>query len=1548
MFSTTNSSFSYVDSHVIEDFGKTGVESLTQILHGQDESEQDNDNSSQIFTEVLLAYDSKKISLEDLLKFLSVSIKDEEMAVAFSQILDVFPLSDSIQRLLVELFRNQKIIKPSTFAKVISYETLVKSSIVPADTLTRQMNISKRDEFYTQRKFNLIVEEMEGYTKLTVEMYNIMRSEETEFQVTYALNIVEELIGHYSLDPNRVLDILFDVFSNNLVAGYKFVLAFLRKSRWWPAEESDCFTSIEALHKGGNETAAKLMGLRLLKQPADKDLPETLKILFALLIKEGFISFGSVYQYIGPPDSEMQSLEDEFKKEMDEKVFKSSASALALAAPLKDDEAEDNSTGEEKESNVTNTVDHDSISKPKSLQHIQKYQFLKVFLGNGLYYPSIYILTEFPYLSYLDDEISELINRIFDRMLSPLYNVISPFSTEDVEKLHQSRKIAYSRSFNNIRYEEYPCVELLSFKPTLKSHSQKKFTYFYEDWGEGLPLIHNIDDLFVLSQEFLKFNGVNIAKNLELFVKISEIGYWDLSNNENDPARKNAWLNYFRNFIFPAMTTIEENPLAIEMAYRVMNFYDKEDRYNIIGEMHQVSSKNNPFIKISYGKAEKSTKDILKRLSKENIPQMMRRIAKISFANPLPCLLTILQQIESYDNLINLVVETARYFNTYCWDALLLAILLRLTASGRSSMQVDGLNDRQWVLSLSTFIGKICQRYPNSVDLETLLLFLLKSFYNKDGIAVVVLRELFASMGGIQGLSNLTLNQVDMINCGFSLEKIVYRTINDLRYERQKSGRILFESLIKLDAINELLILLNHLCEDVIYRSDYPHLKLLSTKNDDLITVMHLFLMTINFFGDREDMSELLLPVPELVNTYGVLPQWAFELWKPILRRKLFEGGVSKEDLLSRFNDLKEGFSGILNKDIWSFLSKDLYITFWLLSLYDINYTSGLYEGERAKLESSIGSIKETIKLNKNKTELNKLTLERYKEILYQNEGFIKDIPLEVEIHSEHYESVMSILKQESANWFALSGDSETLKQNQYFLQYCLLPRAIHSPFDASFAAKFFFLLHKLGVSNFSLYTTLNELINSGFLFGTIFTLTPMEVENFGMFFAEVMRALFEWKREETYAKNSFPLGNSHSMDLRDFCNMLYGYSLSVLDNLTNALECEEYMCRRNAITFLKCVISIYPAVTEHGEKIMSLLEKLFTSDDREDIKLASNALMGHVKAKSKDWVPLYDFVYMTDEEKGAYLEQRNKLMEERKQTEEKMKKEEEQLRLKAKIESANSSLEKGKLKSLSYDDSENRGQRTNIRGFEASKGRYDNYSRYEEKKEETPKETQEARQNLKLDRENYSEENSREGNGEPLDKGESKNLLFKNKLKEARKELQASRGRTDEQSSPSPVADTKTPQPELTKDVMEDSPSEDTRTSKDTEVKKRTPLPPQQFGGRSDVSENLRSSNERYRGDTRPYNENYNGYRYQQRQFSSKQTGKLQYRPASAQQGQPGGRNYSRSPVPPPPLPPTDSPRTGAKFTSADSRLKSTRFDNKRKQDYHSTERGYDKRPRY
>lgn len=1555
---TESEALTYFDDKVINEFEGVGSESLIQLLQAPDQTSQDAENiTSQIFTELLLVYEEERISLEAIIQFLSLAINDEFTAVIFCQVFDVFPLSLSLQKLLLEIYQRQNIIKASTFSKMIGYESILKLSIVPTDTLMKQLNTHKRDEFYTQKKYNLIHEESEGYAKLMVELYNILKYNDTSYQVDYALRIIEELTGHYNLDPNRTLDILIEIYSNNFVGNQDFAINLLKKSQWWPSKESDCFSSIEHLSQGGNETAAKIIGLRILKQPLDKDLPETLKILFACLIKEGFVSFGSIYKYITPGDEEMKALEAEYKKNLNEKVFKASASALALAAPLQEEEEEVNTSKDKKPSSQGNTKQKEATIQSKLNSNL-RFQFLRVLLGNGLYWPSIYILTEYPFLAYIDDEISDLINRLFNSMLTPLYDSIRVFSDEELDKLQTSKQVAFSRPFNNIRYEESPCTELLSFKPTIKSFSHKRFHYFYTNWNKKIPQINNPDDLFKVSREFLKFNGVNLAKDLELFSKICEIGIWDLNKNQENENRKAEWLNYFRNFIFQAMPLIEENSIIIDKAYSILSFYDSEDRFNLYSEMHQVLAKNNPLIKIAYGKAEKSTKDVLKRLSKENVRPMMRRLAKISFSNPLPCFLTILQQIESYDNLNTLVVETARYFNNYGWDTLTLAILMRLTAAGRSNIQDDGLNERQWIQSLASFIGKICHRYPNAIDLKTLVTFLLKSLHNKENLGLIVLKEIFISMGGIQTIADLTLKQIDMINCGSSLEKVVYRTIDDLRFERFKSGRILVKTLVELDAVNELLILLCQLGDDMLFNSDNSHLKVLANKSDDLSTVLHLFTQLINFFGNSEDLDKLLLPVSEFIKQYHVPPSFAFEIWRQTISKNILAAD-SDDTFTPVISDIMNQCSQILPSKVWDDLSTGLYATFWQLSLYDINYSEELYESELEKLKSNINSIKDTLLINKRSSEVTRATIDRYKKDLKQNEDFVLAIPDERESHLKHSELISKRLNKESSHWFAMSGVENIKLQVQSFFQYCLLPRAIHSSFDAAYSAKFLFQLHKVETTNFSIILALNELIKSNLLFGTLFTSTPAEAENLGLFFAELLKRLHEWTNESTFnneAKN-YTLFSEDSEELTydKFRKLLFEYHDIILKDVGQALEVKEYMCRRNAITFLKYLVGIYPNVEDHCEKIVKYLENISLNEDREDLKLSSSALIGHVKSRSKEWVPLWEFIPMDDQEKEAHVQKRNAIKESIKKLEQENKDRIKEKELKEKLMREKELSEKrSNTSTISYDESKSAPSRPGTRTSDSAKTRYDYYSKYGENKIKSQPKVENSIESQKAAK---PEDELVEKSKQEEKKENSKPLDLKARIREAKKELKESNKSNStlvsKEASPTSsieIANNKdhtkgtitARKPNMPKGQL------NARIAEENRPKQRTPLPPQDVAAQKDTHNDYRYNEKNQQFGGRRYNENYNSNRYNQRSYTpSGQQNKLQQkRPIPP----PPSRGPSR-PIPPPPPPPVNLKPTSDNQHKHDNQgsRNAGRYDSKRKHDtYNSGGRGYDKKPRY
>ena len=66
--------------------------------------------------------------------------------------------------------------------------------------------------YYKQQKYNLLREESEGYAKLVAEL----SQHESAFDVTFMMQVIRSLIGCFNLDPNRVLDIILEVFEVRL------------------------------------------------------------------------------------------------------------------------------------------------------------------------------------------------------------------------------------------------------------------------------------------------------------------------------------------------------------------------------------------------------------------------------------------------------------------------------------------------------------------------------------------------------------------------------------------------------------------------------------------------------------------------------------------------------------------------------------------------------------------------------------------------------------------------------------------------------------------------------------------------------------------------------------------------------------------------------------------------------------------------------------------------------------------------------------------------------------------------------------------------------------------------------------------------------------------------------------------------------------------------------------------------------------------------------------------------------------------------------------
>jgi len=240
----------------------------------------------------------------------------------------------------------RKLIDQGTLSLEFAVELLDKNILQEANLISNSQILSTRSVrintglLYKQQKFNLLREDNEGYAKLSHEMNlafselpkgGILDVDEMRTRCEDLLTVVNALIGYFELDPNRVLDNVLDVCSQNLLSHSKFILNFLHHSPWAPTQmaTSPPFSTLSRTEKrkrldglrsdfpgfyeseiqkpGGSKLAAQLLGFKLRSFVSSDGVdektiasPESLLFMIALLLKSGFLHFSDIYPYVEP------------------------------------------------------------------------------------------------------------------------------------------------------------------------------------------------------------------------------------------------------------------------------------------------------------------------------------------------------------------------------------------------------------------------------------------------------------------------------------------------------------------------------------------------------------------------------------------------------------------------------------------------------------------------------------------------------------------------------------------------------------------------------------------------------------------------------------------------------------------------------------------------------------------------------------------------------------------------------------------------------------------------------------------------------------------------------------------------------------------------------------------------------------------------------------------------------------------------------------------------------------------------------------------------
>ncbi|XP_052429659.1 THO complex subunit 2 isoform X1 [Carassius gibelio] len=146
--------------------------------------------------------------------------------------------------------------------------------------------------FYKQQKFNLLREENEGYAKLITELGQDLSGNLSSHLV---LENIKSLIGCFNLDPNRVLDIILEVYECR-------------------SEHDEFFIPLIKSYMCEHQTLCHMLGFKFkFHQEPNGETPSSLYHIAAALLQHNLIALEDLYVHLLPLDS---SIVEEHKREI--------------------------------------------------------------------------------------------------------------------------------------------------------------------------------------------------------------------------------------------------------------------------------------------------------------------------------------------------------------------------------------------------------------------------------------------------------------------------------------------------------------------------------------------------------------------------------------------------------------------------------------------------------------------------------------------------------------------------------------------------------------------------------------------------------------------------------------------------------------------------------------------------------------------------------------------------------------------------------------------------------------------------------------------------------------------------------------------------------------------------------------------------------------------------------------------------------------------------------------------------------------------------------
>ena len=282
------------------------------------------------------------------------------------------------------------------------------------------------------------------------------------------------------------------------------------------------------------------------------------------------------------------------------------------------------------------------------------------------------------------------------------------------------------------------------------------------------------------------------------------------------------------------------NPGVVNELYDLLRLFPSTTRFSLYGEWQAVAYKSHPDLKLRGSETDKDTKGILRRISKQDVKRFGRALAKISTSNPLIVWAISVNQIENYDNFVDVVVDAAKFCTHLGYDVLEYVILSSLANPFKNRVKDDGTSIALWLTGLSAFCAKLFRRYAY-MDVSMTGLYIACQLKISNIYDLIVLRDLVTQMAGILVRENLSDHQLRCYAGGDTLKEQAMALLREpgTVISWKKSGSRLLNGLLETNLVGLFVVLIAQERGTSLFKIANEHnsnLKLLGNLFDEVLS----------------------------------------------------------------------------------------------------------------------------------------------------------------------------------------------------------------------------------------------------------------------------------------------------------------------------------------------------------------------------------------------------------------------------------------------------------------------------------------------------------------------------------------------------------------------------------------------------------------------------------------------------------------------------------------------------------------------------------------